>query len=636
MTYYRLRMSWTEEGKEGFLDTKRLRDFIQITNIIGIGRSGFIRDTELFVERVKKGDLILVLDHNSMPLVLTEAVKDAPEDDFLKSFYDVPASVFSLISKPAQWIRKARLIKILAWYEDDKNVLRTYSVSPDSWGRRVFSEIDDIGQFLLMDRWYHLLRNKKRIINSPPPETALRLHNAIRNTPQAPKKTNGSQNGNTEGGLHRDTVNKKNTAKTPAVSQIDEMANLLRNAKNLILTGAPGTGKTFLAKKIACAITGDPEENPLHVGFCQFHPSYDYTDFIEGLRPIHSKNGNIGFERRDGAFMAFCRECLLSDHNEKQNGPQAKSDQDCFKESWNKLLDYLKTKKDMQVNTLKNKSFILGLNKGKNGLAKYIYKTKEEERTHSPREMRPFFSYEQLYNVYRGLPGVPNRGHDNYRKAIIKMMKSDFGLKDYIEKAQADIQNKSQKYVFIIDEINRGDIAKIFGELFFAVDPDYRGPKGAIRTQYANLNQNDKIFRDGKFYVPENVYIIGTMNDIDRNVESMDLAIRRRFAWAEILPEDTVGMLLDRERGIPTYAEAAKKVMTAINEVIKKDDLGPEYQLGAAYFLKLRDYNGDFKQLWNNNIMPLFKEYYRGRIDAKERIKRLYDTWSNSIPRTKK
>ncbi len=250
--------------------------------------------------------------------------------------------------------------------------------------------------------------------------------------------------------------------------------------------------------------------------------------------------------------------------------------------------------------------------------------------------MRPFFSYEQLYNVYRGLPGVPNRGHDNYRKAIIKMMKSDFGLKDYEEMAHSDMPNKSQKYVFIIDEINRGDIAKIFGELFFAIDPDYRGPKGAIRTQYANLNQKDKIFKDGKFYVPENVYIIGTMNDIDRNVESMDFAIRRRFSWVEILPENTIGMLFDKGKGIPDYAEAAKKVMTAINAEIKKDDLGPEYQLGAAYFLKLKDYNGDFKQLWNNNVMPLLKEYFRGREDAKERMKALDDAWTNSIPRVKK
>ncbi|WP_153047908.1 AAA family ATPase, partial [Streptococcus suis] len=93
----------------------------------------------------------------------------------------------------------------------------------------------------------------------------------------------------------------------------------------------------------------------------------------------------------------------------------------------------------------------------------------------------------------------------------------------------------NKPYVFIIDEINRGEMSKIFGELFFSLDPSYRGPKGAVFTQYANLHKNPT----EKFYIPENVYIIGTMNDIDRSVDTFDFAMRRRFTFIEITAEQS-------------------------------------------------------------------------------------------------
>ena len=93
--------------------------------------------------------------------------------------------------------------------------------------------------------------------------------------------------------------------------------------------------------------------------------------------------------------------------------------------------------------------------------------------------------------------------------------------------------NVKLTFVFIIDEINRGEVSKIFGELFYAIDPGYRGKKEkAVQTQYQNLIHDGEAFKDG-FYVPENVYIIGTMNDIDRSVESIDFAFRRRFTWTD-------------------------------------------------------------------------------------------------------
>ena len=95
----------------------------------------------------------------------------------------------------------------------------------------------------------------------------------------------------------------------------------------------------------------------------------------------------------------------------------------------------------------------------------------------------------------------------------------------------------NRTFIFIIDEINRGEISKIFGELFFSIDPGYRGEKGRVQTQYQNMIEDGDVFKKG-FFVPDNVYIIGTMNDIDRSVESMDFAMRRRFAWAEVTAEE--------------------------------------------------------------------------------------------------
>ena len=285
----------------------------------------------------------------------------------------------------------------------------------------------------------------------------------------------------------------------------DKIVKLVENAYNVVLTGAPGTGKTYRAKKVALELLGgayEKWEDALkegRVGFCQFHPSYDYSDFVEGLRPVEGKDGQVGFKRMDGVFKAFCK------------------------------------------------------------------------------------------------------------------------------KAAGD---EERNYVFIIDEINRGDISKIFGELFFSIDPSYRGKAGLVKTQYQNLvtktekvkgedgmeRDVDDVFYDG-FYVPENVYVIGTMNDIDRNVESMDFAIRRRFTWYEVKPDSKV--LDSAENGKPMISEEsdrveARKRMDNLNGAIEKENLlGAAYAIGPAYFLKV-DQVGGLDKLWELNLEPLLREYLRG------------------------
>lgn len=299
---------------------------------------------------------------------------------------------------------------------------------------------------------------------------------------------------------------------------------LLESNKNLILTGAPGTGKTFLARQMAEKLTknntysqtnNEKENNP--IGFVQFHPSYDYTDFVEGLRP-HEKDGNIVFKRENGVFKEFCKKA---------------------------------------------------------------------------------------------------------------------------------IENEKNKYVFIIDEINRGEISKIFGELFFSIDPGYRVKRKEatqsnantknqeetnkiikVDTQYKNMIPDDDPFKKG-FYVPDNVYIIGTMNDIDRSVESMDFAFRRRFAFQEITAEDTMDSILYQLGDDETIAI---NKMRAINNTLDKLGLNSNYHIGAAYFKKIENYKnkGKWDQLWNLHLKGTLFEYFRGEPEADKKIKKLKEAYDEA------
>ena len=164
--------------------------------------------------------------------------------------------------------------------------------------------------------------------------------------------------------------------------------------------------------------------------------------------------------------------------------------------------------------------------------------------------------------------------------------------------------------------------------MFFAIEPSYRGKSGIVQTQYQNLIEEDDVFYDG-FFVPENVYVIGTMNDIDRGVESMDFAIRRRFAWMEVTAEERIGML---DGVIPEWSGAAKRCMTELNKALKQKEIGlsSAYDIGPAYFLKLKEYGGDFEKLWKYHIQGILAEYLRGMrgVDEKlEELKKAYDSY---------
>lgn len=201
-------------------------------------------------------------------------------------------------------------------------------------------------------------------------------------------------------------------------------------------------------------------------------------------------------------------------------------------------------------------------------------------------------------------------------------MKEKFGLLDY-DKPNLNKKDVTKKFVFVIDEINRGEISKIFGELFYSIDPGYRGQLGAVKTQYSNMSSSNE-----KFYIPENVYIIGTMNDIDRSVDSFDFAMRRRFRFIEIKANESTDML----NGLENKEEAIVRMVCLNNAISEVEELNDNYHIGASYFLKLDSLT--FEELWCDYLEPLLADYIRGMFNEEEIMKSFKKAYNSNFSKT--
>lgn len=404
--------------------------------------------------------------------------------------------------------------------------------------------------------------------------------------------------------LNSDGMEKK-TSKYP------EYIKLLKNCRNLILTGAPGTGKTYMAREIA--------EEMGECEFVQFHPSFDYTDFVEGLRPIKDENGQLGFERRDGIFKAFCKRALKNLRDSERSQKDLEYSADITNRLNEFLNDAIENERSFKTTT-GTKFFISSF---ENGLLSIRIPDNDKANQLKVKIsqisdiLENNVELNKVYDIRDYFGQQFGTQQNSYIFVICKEVRK--------YKTQSNIKVDAEKrkdFVFVVDEINRGDLSKIFGELFFSLDPGYRGVKGLVKTQYQNLVDEDDVFAKG-FFIPENVYLIGTMNDIDRSVESMDFAMRRRFTWKEIAPEDRIGMW-----GNATWKDAADERMSSLNKAISEiRGLGVEYSIGPSYFLKLNDNGADFENLWEMNLKFLLSEYLRGFADKNDLIEKLHKAY---------
>lgn len=400
----------------------------------------------------------------------------------------------------------------------------------------------------------------------------------------------------------------------------------LIESKNIIFRGAPGTGKTYLAKQIAADIISDgyydnyellSDEQKQQIEFVQFHPSYDYSDFVEGLRP-RINNGVMHFELQDGIFKKFVAKARANYEN-SQKAPEIIAKEIEIQEEFTSFLDDVEFGVD-QFQTMKGSIFYIS-----SVDEKYIYITIPENNivnklsiniAEIKKMLESGKDFKKVKDISIFFGKTFNVQVYSYYFAIVQAIKKSrkVRIKPTVE------SEKLKKYIFIIDEINRGEISKIFGELFFAIDPGYRGRAGAISTQYSTMSSNEE-----KFYIPENAYIIGTMNDIDRSVDSFDFAMRRRFRFIEIKADSTTDML-DGLTNIninsdsfenDTLKEESLKRMERLNQaIVEVEGLNENYQIGAAYFLKLRTL--DFNQLWEDYLQPLLQEYIQGLYNEAE------------------
>ena len=343
----------------------------------------------------------------------------------------------------------------------------------------------------------------------------------------------------------------------------------LIESKNIIFRGAPGTGKTYLAKQIAADIISDgyydnyeslSDNQKKQIEFVQFHPSYDYSDFVEGLRP-RINEGVMLFELQDGIFKKFVAKARANFEN-SQKSPEVIAKENKIQADITSFLDDVEFGID-QFQTIKGSIFYISSVDDK-----YIYITIPEN------------------NIVK------------------KLSISIDEIKEMLESGQEFKKIK--------------DITKFFNKTFASQAYSYNF--SIFSTQYSTMSSNEE-----KFYIPENVYIIGTMNDIDRSVDSFDFAMRRRFRFIEIKADSTTDML-DGLTNIninsaslenDTLKDEALERMERLNKaIIEVEGLNENYQIGAAYFLKLKTL--DFNQLWEDYLQPLLQEYIQGLYNEAE------------------
>lgn len=333
------------------------------------------------------------------------------------------------------------------------------------------------------------------------------------------------------------------------------LSNPFKLNKQVVKYGPPGTGKTYLARqqtksyftnwKEKFAPENDNYKIETQREVVQFHPSFGYEDFMEGLRPI-LHNGEAQLTLQNGVFKEFCLRAGKWEVDVHKLG----IDTDWEEITIGELIQY------------------------KNKLTaphwEHIFQFQDRSK-HVAEAVPPFF--------------------------------------------------------FIIDEINRAELSRVFGELMYCLE--YRGVEGCITTQYANLNDSKTgMFRDKsedyKFFIPSNVYLIGTMNTIDRSVESFDLALRRRFRWEEITPDYTL-LKYHLNEHHKQWAELADNLENLNVQIGNEALLGSDYQIGHAYLMDLKypislSISEVRKQIWDDRIRPLLQEYLRGTGRSEELI----------------
>ena len=421
------------------------------------------------------------------------------------------------------------------------------------------------------------------------------------------------------------------------MEKLKTFSGLLEKKKQIIFYGPPGTGKAFVAKQFAVwFLTGKATEDPTElkrmfeeaqakgtVEMVQFHPAYAYEDFVEGIRAVSTDKG-IKYAVQPGVLKRFCNGMTdsdegyfakVKDYHEVKSGISTKIDLQRYginkvtQETFGKLIKSSGVDQSADFAFLQNLTDFSGF---------YVLRLKPNS---------PYADEEpKIYHYVSAIPGSKQLTQDLERGRVAFFYYDQDrgglfggGVLEGLDRGYS----QAKKRILIIDEINRGNIAKIFGELIYALE--YRGEK--VKLQYSGSDET--VPNEEKYLaIPENLYIIGTMNTADRSIALVDIALRRRFSFIECMPNlDLLVRFLDiadtfdakslqEKYRQGTNIDERLKIISALalrdlnDEIVGNVKLGKEKQIGHSYLLDLRENTQDnFLMTWRNEIIPLLEEY---------------------------
>lgn len=396
----------------------------------------------------------------------------------------------------------------------------------------------------------------------------------------------------------------------------DKCARLLERKRNIIIQGAPGTGKTYNTASIALKVLGvtdiDLTDHEAvirrykelagkRIFFTTFHQSLDYEDFVEGLKPDVQKNEKgesvgVTYKPENGIFKRACQAATKD---------KSKEITECIDDFLQHKINGFENKREIPTITGKS-SFYAWWEEGNTTIqCSSIHSTSTREETHSPSPL----------NIEKVKLQALGEGMENnwspYAKAFIEAVKEEYNI------------HGNNKVVLIIDEINRGNVAKIFGELITLLEVDKR--EGSEHPIQVTLPYSKDLFS-----VPKNLYIIGTMNTTDRSTGTIDYALRRRFAFVTLKSNKSV---IEKHYTDPTLKDQALALFDDIEEFIQKKQCGDlgidDLMVGHSYFMSNSE--EELREKMEYEVWPLIAEYINDGIlnVSSEEKEAAFEAWRN-------
>ena len=400
-------------------------------------------------------------------------------------------------------------------------------------------------------------------------------------------------------------------------------------AQNIILYGPPGTGKTYSVRQRALELIlgeyafKDLSEKDLtdlffeyqekgHIEFVTFHQSYGYEEFIEGLRPIlNDDNKEIRYELHEGIFKRIALRASEKLHKTTEKTDRQGIEDSDFEQLWKRFMDTIRDFPDHIYPSIGGKTSYRMDISNKDGIKLYsIEYPNSPPHPVSKKKMKDI--WEKIY--------VHGTQPEKLTKAVIEKFNlgspSHYVAPQFVYAKLIELNTKTVSYenevtdeeitdyVLIIDEINRGNISKILGELMTLLEPDKRlGAANELKLPLAYSPES-------RFGVPPNLHILGTMNTADRSIALMDVALRRRFTFEEVMPDkDCLQEVLEKK---PEVGSALVTLILDLFEILNKRIrllYDRDHQIGHTYFLRVESLD-DLRLVFADRVIPLLQEYF--------------------------